>query len=58
MIVASQYFHLPRASLAFERAGIPVAGTVHARYFEARDVYSLAREVVGYGAYLVGLKGA
>lgn len=57
VLLASQYFHLPRASIAFERAGLPVAGTVHARYAEARDLYSLAREVVGFGAYFSGLKG-
>ena len=57
VLLASQYFHLPRASLAFARAGVPVAGTVHASYFEARDLYSLAREVIGLGAYFVGLKG-
>ncbi len=57
VLVASQYFHLPRASLALTRAGVPVAGTVHARYFEARDLYSLAREVIGIGAYFTGLKG-
>jgi vancomycin permeability regulator SanA len=57
VLLASQYFHLPRASVAFERAGVPVAGTIHAKYFEARDLYSLAREVIGLGAYLTGLKG-
>ncbi|MES2019172.1 MAG: YdcF family protein [Pseudomonadota bacterium] len=57
VLVASQYFHIPRASLALRRAGVPVAGTIHARYFEARDLYSLAREVIGLGAYAVGLKG-
>ncbi len=57
VLLASQYFHLPRAAVAFERAGVPVAGTVHARYAEPRDLYSLAREVVGFGAYFTGLKG-
>ena len=52
VIVATQYFHVARSRLAFERAGMRVAGSVHGRYFEARDVYSLAREVIGYGAYL------
>lgn len=56
VLVASQYFHLPRARLALERAGVCVAGTVHARYFEARDAYSLAREVVGFAAYYAGLR--
>lgn len=57
VLLASQYFHLARAAVAFERAGVPVAGTVHARYAEARDLYSLAREVPGFAAYLTGLKG-
>lgn len=57
VLVATQYFHVPRTSLALARAGVKVAGSVHARYFEARDLYSLAREVIGFGAYFVGLKG-
>jgi vancomycin permeability regulator SanA len=56
VLLASQYFHLPRARLAFRRAGMRVAGTIHARYAEPRDLYSLAREVVGYAAYLLGHK--
>ncbi|HEY1393197.1 MAG TPA: YdcF family protein [Methylibium sp.] len=56
VIVATQYFHVPRARLALMRAGLRVVGSVHARYFEARDFYSLAREVVGFAAYYVGLR--
>lgn len=56
VIVATQYFHVPRSRLALERAGVRVAGSVHANYFEARDLYSLAREVIGFGTYLVRLK--
>ena len=55
VLVATQYFHVARTSLAFTRAGLPVAGHVHARYAELRDLYSLAREVAGYGAYLARL---
>jgi len=57
VIVATQYFHVPRARLALQRAGLNVAGSVHARYVEARDVYSLAREVIGIAAYAAGLRG-
>lgn len=57
VLLASQYFHLARARLALSRAGVPVAGTVHARYFEPRDAYSLAREVVAFAVYYLGLKG-
>lgn len=57
VIVATQYFHVLRTSIALSRAGLDVAGNVHADYFEARDVYSLGREVVAVGAYYAGLKG-
>lgn len=57
VIVASQYFHIPRTRLALSRAGLAVVGSVHAKYFEARDIYSLAREVVGFAAYYSGVKG-
>jgi vancomycin permeability regulator SanA len=54
VLVISQYFHVPRARLAFEKAGAPVIHWAHARYFGWRDVYAVPREVVGYGAYLIG----
>jgi vancomycin permeability regulator SanA len=49
--VATQYFHIPRTALALERQGVKVTGTRHARYVEFRDIYSLAREVIGYVVY-------
>lgn len=52
-MVVSQYFHVPRMRLALKRSGITPVFSAHARYFELRDVYSIAREVVGYGAYLL-----
>lgn len=52
-MVISQYFHVPRLRLAMKRNGISTVYSAHAKYFEVRDVYSIAREVVGYGAYLV-----
>lgn len=50
-IVATQYFHVARTKLALERNGVQVVGTVHARYFELRDLYSILREVVAYPVY-------
>ena len=47
------YFHVPRMRLALRRSGVAPVFSAHARYFEMRDVYSIAREVVGYGAYLL-----
>ena len=52
VLVISQYYHLPRARLALERFGIPELYSAHARFFEARDVYSSVREFFGYLNYL------
>jgi vancomycin permeability regulator SanA len=56
VIVVSQYFHIPRCRLAMRRVGIDTVYSAHARYFELRDLYSTAREVVGYPAYLLGAR--
>ncbi len=55
-VVATQYFHVPRTILALQRNGVNVVGSVHARYFEWRDFYSIARETVAYAAYLAGFR--
>lgn len=52
-LVISQYFHVPRTRLAVESYGVRPVYSAHAEYFELRDVYSIAREVIGYVAYLV-----
>ena len=52
-VVVSQYFHVPRMRLALRRSGVAPVYSAHARYFELRDGYSIAREVIGYGAYLL-----
>lgn len=52
-MVVTQYFHVPRMRLALERSGVTPVFSAHARYFEPRDVYSIAREVVGYQTYLL-----
>ena len=52
-LVVTQYFHVPRTRLAVERSGVAPVFSAHAQYFEPRDVYSIAREVIGYGAYLL-----
>jgi len=46
-ILVSQYFHLARFSIAMHKHGVAAAGHVYARYFEARDIYSLSREFFG-----------
>lgn len=51
VIGVSQFFHLPRVVLALKMSGIKVVGSCHAEYFEARDVYSVVREIPAYLAY-------
>lgn len=53
VIAVSQYYHLPRATLALRRAGIPYVQGAYPRYWELRDVYALAREVVGLVWYRI-----
>lgn len=55
-VVATQFFHVPRTILALERNGVNVVGSVHARHFEWRDFYSIARETVAYTAYFLLLQ--
>ncbi len=50
-IVATQYFHVARTQLALERNDVHVVGTVHGRYFEMRDLYSIPREAIAYVVY-------
>ncbi len=54
--VVTQYFHVPRACLACRRAGIHVAGARSPRFFEPRDLYSIAREAVAFPAYALGFR--
>lgn len=56
VIIVSQYFHITRSRLAFQKAGIENIYTAHANYFELRDMYSILREFTGFYSYLVGAK--
>jgi vancomycin permeability regulator SanA len=51
-LAVSQHFHIPRLRVLLQRQGVDVVGTAHAKYFEVRDAYSLAREVVAMAALL------
>jgi len=55
LLVVSQYYHLTRTKMLFRRAGFARVGSASPRYFEWRDVYSLARE---FGAYYTQLLAA
>lgn len=56
VIIVSQYFHITRSRLAFQRAGIENIYAAHANYFGWRDVYSVLREFTGFYSYLTGAK--
>ncbi len=50
-LLISQFFHLPRARLAFTRFGITQLYYGHPDYYELRDIYSLIREVFALCQY-------
>lgn len=50
-LVATQYFHVPRTALALRHEGVQVVGSVHARHFEMRDLYSTLRETIAFAVY-------
>jgi vancomycin permeability regulator SanA len=50
-VVVTQYFHVARCEMACRRAGIDVVGASAPRWFEPRDLYSLAREMVALPVY-------
>lgn len=52
-VVVTQYFHLPRTMLALRRFGIRDVSGAYPRFWELRDIYSVAREVPAYLWYSV-----
>jgi len=51
--IISQFYHITRTKLAFKKVGFEHVYTAHAKYFEIRDIYSLAREFLAYYKYLL-----
>ncbi|MCP2086119.1 UNVERIFIED_ORG: vancomycin permeability regulator SanA [Paraburkholderia sediminicola] len=43
-LVVSQYFHIPRATIALKRFGVEHVSGVYPEFFEIRDFYSVIRE--------------
>jgi uncharacterized SAM-binding protein YcdF (DUF218 family) len=52
-VVVTQYFHLPRAMLALRRFGIRHVSGAYPRFWEGRDLYSVAREVPAFAWYCI-----
>lgn len=52
IMVISQYYHITRTKMIFNRVGIKNVYNSHAKNFtEIRDIYSIPREVIGYWIY-------
>ncbi len=51
VLVISEYFHMTRCKLAFEKFGISPVYTSHAPFWSVRNFYSVPREVAGYLVY-------
>jgi vancomycin permeability regulator SanA len=50
-VVVTQFFHITRSRYALQRAGVGTVYGAHADYIEARDLYSLGRELAALPAY-------
>lgn len=53
VMIVSQYYHVPRTRLAFQKWGIWMIYNAHARYWTWRDLYAVPREVAGWAEYLL-----
>ncbi len=52
-LAGTQYFHMPRTMLALKRQGVAQVGGASPRFFEARDLYSILRELPALAWYAV-----
>lgn len=52
-VAITQYFHVPRTMLALKRHGVRNVGGASPRFFEARDLYSILRELPAIAWYAV-----
>jgi len=53
VFVITQYFHIPRSKLALSKFGVSPIFNAHPHYLEARDIYSIVRELPAYLKYLI-----
>lgn len=52
-MIITQFYHISRTKLAFNKVGIENIYSAHSYYIELRDVYSVVREFFAYYKYLV-----
>lgn len=53
VMIITQYFHVSRTKLAFDKLGLGEVESAHAEIIEFRDVYSILREFPAYYKYLI-----
>jgi len=53
IIVVSQYFHVTRTKMLFEKRGFDNISSASPNYFEIRDLYSILREFAAYYTELI-----
>jgi uncharacterized SAM-binding protein YcdF (DUF218 family) len=58
VMVISQYFYIPSTTMTLRRLGVESIYSAHPNFFELLDLYSTAKEVVGYPTYLFRYSGA
>jgi len=53
VMIITQFYHISRIKLAFEKVGVENVYSAHAAYLDLRDVYSVVREFFAYYKYLL-----
>lgn len=52
-VVVTQFFHILRSEYAFHKVGIPEVYRAHANFYEIRDLYATARDIIAFYDYLL-----
>lgn len=52
IMIITQFYHISRTKLAFDKMGVENVYSTHAEYLDIRDVYSVVREFFAYYKYL------
>ncbi len=53
IMIITQFYHISRTKLAFEKVGVGNVYSAHASYLDIRDIYSVVREFFAYYKYLL-----
>lgn len=51
--IITQFYHISRTKLAFNKVGVENVYSAHANYLEIRDIYSIVREFFAFYKYLL-----